>query len=78
MAQTTIPRPGVADARDARATDPWASPTPVIPFTEAEIAGFRADDRHMAMAVVLIMSTIFLIAVFLYTVIAYLASGGPS
>jgi hypothetical protein len=49
-----------------------------MPFTEAERAAFQAEDRHMAMAVIGIMSTIFLLAVLLYTAIAFIAASGPS
>jgi hypothetical protein len=78
MTKATITQSRGAEARSGTPTDHPASPPRAIPFTDAEIDGFHADDRHMAMAVVGIMSTIFIVAVLLYTVIASLASGGPS
>ena len=44
--------------------------TAAAPFTEAEINTFHADDKKEARIVVLLIGSIFLIGVFIYTIVA--------
>ncbi len=45
------------------------APAP-LPFSDADIAGFRQEDVHAGKAVVLLMTGIFSLGVFLYILVA--------
>jgi len=70
MTEATIAPPEAAPT----AADHHAAP-PARPFTVQEEAAFVAEDRQAATMVCGIMMTIFVAAVVLYTVIAFVAAG---
>ncbi len=47
------------------------------PFTEAEIKTFHADDKKEARIVVLLISSIFLIGVVIYSIVATAVDRNP-
>jgi hypothetical protein len=47
------------------------------PFAPAERESLHQDDKHAAGAVFAIMVAIFTIAVIMYTIVAFVAMGGP-
>lgn len=49
-------------------------PAAAAPFSEAELREFRTSDKGAGGAVSVLMTTIFLIGLLMYAVIAYLAS----
>jgi uncharacterized membrane protein len=47
-----------------------AAPTAAAPFTEAEIRTFHADDRKQAGIIIVLITSIFVIGVVIYTIVA--------
>jgi hypothetical protein len=48
-----------------------------VPFTEAEISTFHADDRKQAGFVVVLIASIFVIGVLIYTIVATAVASNP-
>ena len=55
---------------DAPAHGPHDHGPAPLPFSDADIAGFRQEDIHAGKAVVLLMTSIFSLGVFLYILVA--------
>jgi hypothetical protein len=53
--------------------DAHAHPAP-LPFSAAEMDQLHSEDRYAAGAVVVLMSVIFSIGLFMYSIIAYICS----
>jgi hypothetical protein len=51
--------------------------TTTVPFTEAEINTFHADDRKQAGFVVMLIASIFVIGVVIYTTVATAVALNP-
>jgi hypothetical protein len=69
--------PTISEQQQAASRLPAAGMPGEGPFPASEQESLHQDDKHAAGAVAGIMVAIFAIAVVMYTIIAFVALGGP-